>query len=409
MQIEPNSYSESWHMRVVKTLDEIETIRPIWEQMQAAEPYPIINADVDRYLSVLKAEKGRCQPLVLLFRKDKEPVTMLIGRREKQEVRIRCGYTNILRPKLTCMTVVYGGVLGRPNERVSRIVIRELMRIMRREDLHAVFFNHLRTDSAFYQQVRRIPSFACRNYRPATEPHYRMRVPRNMDEFFAACSKNQRKHYRRYEKKLAADYHDKVSLRTYKSKEEVPLAIADAARISQCTYQNEMGVGFADSSHTRILLETAAEKGWFRAHIMYIDREPAAFRFALKYGQLYYGDGIGYDPKWKDYNIGTVSLLKVLGELCKENGISYYDFGFGGSQWKEVPGTERWQEAAATYLFAPSIYPLLINTICTVSTVSVCFASYVMRKTGVYDWIKRTWRQHLRRRAQKSTGESSHE
>ena len=44
--------------------EEIEAIRPVWEQMQRDEPHPVPNADIDRYLSVVKTSGDDVRPYV---------------------------------------------------------------------------------------------------------------------------------------------------------------------------------------------------------------------------------------------------------------------------------------------------------------------------------------------------------
>jgi len=370
--------------------------------MQGLSPNAVINTDIDRYLSVMKTSEQEYQPLILILRQYEQPKAMIIGRRERHVVPWRIGYKVIFKPRLWCMTVIYGGVLGMPDEEVSSCLVRELMRVLRRREIDLIFFNHLRVDSVFYQQVRQVPHFFCRNPYPVVESHWRMAIPESMDAFFASCSKNQRKHYKRYLKTLESEFSNRIRLCTYTEEKDVSRAISDAAQISQNTYQYALGVGLEDNLSTGALFRMAAKKGWFRGHILYLDGEPAAFRFALKYRRIYFGNGIGYDPKWKKYNIGTFSLLKVIEKLCQDGDVDYYDFGFGNAQWKECQNCESWPEAAMTYIYAPRLYPLTINMMGTLNTRVTLVATRLLRKTGVIGWIKRMWRRKLQRTSMKS-------
>ena len=140
---------------IARSVEEIESIRPVWEQMQADEPYPIINADIDRCLSVLQATGNECSPLVLLLKQNDRPRAAVIGRLERHAIPISVGYKAILKPKLRCMTVIYGGILGQPDEDVASLLIRELMKLLEQREADIIFFNHLRIDSVFFRQVRR--------------------------------------------------------------------------------------------------------------------------------------------------------------------------------------------------------------------------------------------------------------
>ncbi len=389
---------DRWKSVVIHTLDQLESIRPIWQKMQAEEPCPVINADIERYLSVLRALEGEAHPLIVLLTQNGQPRAMVIGRREERVTPVRMGYKTLIRPKLRCMTVVYGGVLGQPDEQVSSFLICELMKVLRKRKVHVISFNHLKIDSSFYRQVRKIPNILCRNHFPRLEPHWRMAIPQTIDEFLVSCPKSFRKHLRRYCRKMESDNPQGMHMRTFSLPDNLSKAIADASRISENTYQNALGVGLEDCEQTRRLLHDAALMGWFRGHILYIYGEPVAYRFAQKYGRVYYGDGIGYDLEWRDYNVGTLSLLKVLEIICQDCSIDYYDFGFGDALWKrQTPNTESWQEAVATYLFAPRLYPLVINAMIGLNSAFTLCVKCFLHRIRVFDWVKRVWRGELKK------------
>lgn len=389
----------AWETTVLRTVDEVESIRPVWEMLQAEEPHRTVNTDIDRYLSVLRTLADDVTPLVLLLEESGQPRAMMVGRLEKHAIHLRLGYTTLLKPRLRCMTVVYGGVLGQPDTDVSAVLIRTLMDLMRRGLFDVAFFNHLRVESDFYRQVSMVPRSFCRGPIPRIEPHWRMVMPKTIETFYAARSKKHRSHLRQYRRKLERRVGQSMRMQTYCRPEEVPQAAADAAAISANTYQAALGVGFRDSPARRLLLQTAAEKGWFRGHILYLNDAPAAFRFALKYGRVYHGDGIGYDPQWRELRIGTTLFLMVLEQLCQERAVDYYDFGFGDAGYKESYADEYWMEADATYVFAPRAYPLLINMLATTNAMLLQAAQWLSEKLGLTAWLKRRWRRGLQSRS----------
>jgi len=224
-----------------------------------------------------------------------------------------------------------------------------------------------------------------------------MTIPETVEKFYTNRSKKHRKHLRQYQNKLNRKYSDQIKFYTFSKPEEVFQAIKDATAVSKSTYQFALGVGVEDSPVKHSLLQTAAEKGWFRGHILYINNEPVAFRFVLKYGKVYHGDGTGYDQKWKSFRVGTILFIKVLEQLCVENNVDYYDFGFGDAQYKKSYGDECWHEATAMYLFAPRMYPVFINLVCTVTTAANVFLKYILTKSGMLNKVKRKWRDFLQK------------
>jgi hypothetical protein len=330
----------------------------------------------------------------MIFYHNSQPRAMVIGRLERHAIPLRVGYKTIMKPKLRSMTVVYGGVLGQPDEGTSALLVRELMSLLQQGQADLIFFNHLRVDSAFYRQVRKMPTLPCRDQFPVIEPHWRMLIPKNMEEFFASLSKNTRSNLKSHLNKLGKKYPGKVRIHTYSKLEDVPQAIRDVTYISKNTYQHALGAGFADTLQNHILLNTAATKGWFRVHILYINEEPTAFEYALKYGRTYFGEATGYDSKWKDLNVGTVTLLKVLEILCQEGATDYFDFGFGDAPYKQQYCNEHWMEASV-YIFAPRPYPILINTLQTIMLALDSGLKYIVNRVGMLNWIKRCWRSLL--------------
>jgi hypothetical protein len=382
---------------IARTVGEIESIRPIWEQMQRNQPYPVINADIDRYLSVLESQKDKdIKPYVTLLKHGNHPKNMVIGRVENHQLCCRVGYKIFYRPSVRCLTIVYGGILGEQNEEVCAKIVAELQSVLRSRQVDMVYISHLKTNSLLYHFARNTPNFLCRGHFARVEPHWRISIPKSMEEFFASRSKNSRKDLKSHLNKLGKKYPEGVRIHTYSRPEDVPQAIKDAAYISKNSYQFALGVGFADTPQKRILLLKAASKGWFRGHILYINEEPAAFEYTLKYGRIYFGEATAYDSKWKDFNVGTVILLKVLEILCQEGTTDYFDFGFGDADYKSSYADKCWQEGSL-YIFAPRAYPVLVNMLQSAATGLSLGLNRALGGGGLTRRIKRYWRNLLQK------------
>jgi len=322
---------------------------------------------------------------------------MVIGRVEKHPVKLKLGYKTLFKPKLRCLTVVYGGVLGQPTNEACAVLIRKLMNTLSRGEVDVVQFNHLRVDSPIYQFARKTPGILSRGHFPKIELHWSMSVPENVDLFYQARSRKHRKHLKQYIRKLEETFPGQVKMVTYTNQGELDEAIKAASHISSNTYQRGLGCGFSGNFWTRTLLKTAAKLGWFRGYILFVDDEPCAYRFALHYGKTYFATGTGFDPKWKDFRVGTILFLKVLENLCSDGTVDYYDFGLGDAEYKQHYGDTQWQEASV-YIFAPRLYPILINilqsSLMGLSLVLEC----ILNKIGLTGWLKRRWRNLLQKR-----------
>jgi hypothetical protein len=368
----------NWEISIARSLNEIEAIRPIWEKMQQNENSP--------------------KPNVILLHNNSQPQTMLIGRIENIRVPCKLGYKNLFNPSLRCIAVVYGGIIGQLNPDVSALLIQTLINSLKRGDADTVFFNGLKTDSAICNAIKNHAGFLCREHFTKQSPHYRMTIPPSMEQFYQSCSKKHRANLKRYIRKLENEFQDQVKVITYSKEEQLEQAIKAAAQISSKTYQHALDSGLVDSHRTRSLLSSAAKSNWLQAHVMYIADQPCSFQIGLKYGSAYFLDKIGFDPQWEKFEVGTVLFLKVLEGLCNNNTTRWLDFGFGDAAYKQKYGNVSWPESSI-YIFAPRLYPILLNLALTSTSAASSALNYLVTKAGVYNWVKRHWRALLRKRA----------
>ncbi len=385
---------EGWEIEIAETVDQIEEIRPVWERMQNAEESPSIDADIDRYLSVMRAMNENVQPYVITLAKEGIPVAMIIARIQIHEIKIKLGYKSLLSPKLKSLTVVYGGILGEKNDHVSSLVVRVLIRQLREKKFDLVFLNHLKKDSNIFKLARKIPGIASRGYFPKYEKHWAISIPETMKLFYKSCSPNSRKQYKRCIRKLENDFPKKIRIVTYSQEDDLDEAVKYASQISAKTYQYQLGHGFTDDFRTRCLLKTAVEKGWLHVHILFVDDEACAFEIWFRYGKTYHGQMVGFDPKWKKWRVGTVLFLKTLELICDDSDMKKFDFGFGDAEYKQSYGNQQWKEASV-YIFAPKFYPVLINFLYSSFTGIYLGLDYLLNKTGIKKTIKRLWRHRL--------------
>jgi hypothetical protein len=390
-----NKSCDQWEIKVATSFEEIEDIRPVWEQMQSEEPSPIPNADIDRYLSVIKTSGDGVRPHVMVMKSDDRPVAMTIGRIEQRRLDLKLGYKTLFSPELRCLSIVYGGVIGQPSAELSEMLIGELMKKFRSQKVDVLFFNHLKTETVFYQCVRKMPGLLTRDYFPKVEDHWRMSIPENVDQFYSARKRGHRYKLRKSIRRFEEEFPCHNMLIQYSATNEVEDFITKAADISSKTYQSALGVGIVNDEKTKSLLKEAAMQGWFRGNILLADSKPCAFLLGLVYKNIFYGVCTGYDPAFRSYWPGTIIFLKVVESLCADPSIEMIDFYFGDAWYKKSYGTEHWPEASA-YIFAPRLRMILINLLRSSMMCMNHALGYLVNKINAVDWIKRKWRGLLR-------------
>jgi hypothetical protein len=387
---------EDLEIIVVKSLEEIEDIRSIWEEMQSNEPYPIINADIDRYISVIKALDGEAEPYVMLFKRAAHPEMLIVSRIEKRQLKLKFGYKTVFSPTLRCLTVSHGGIIGQRTSDLYALLIRELMKVLRRREVDVVYFNYIRTDSHIYQLFRKLPGVLTRSYFPRIQPHWQTHVPDTAEEFYASISRKRKKEWKRLSKKLEQVAGRPLEVKCYDQESQLDHFIKVASMISAMTYKKALNAEFSDTSLTRSLLIQAARSGWWRAYILYAGEVPCAFETGIIYGRTYFAEAIGYNPEWGSFSPGTILFVKVLEDLSQNTTVNIFDYGVGSAAYKERFGTESWPKASI-YIFAPRFYPVCINILRTLILGLNSAFEYVLNKTGSVGWIKRRWRNRLQK------------
>lgn len=386
---------------VAKSIEEIENIRSVWEEMQNNETYPIINADIDRYISVIKAINGEVQPYVMLFKRNDCLEMMVIARIEKRRLKLKVGYKTLFSPTLRCLTVEHGGIIGEATNEVCAVLIRELMNILSRYEADIVQFEHLRTDSPVYKLAREMPGILTRGYFPKIQQHWMMSVPDNIELFYKSCSHTTRRQLRRYVRAIEKTYPGQVKVITYRREDELDDAIKAASTLSAQTYQYTLGAGLVDDFRTRTLLSTAAKLGWLRASVLFVNDSPCAFQFGLQYRQTHFMDQMGFDPKWKNFRVGTVLFVKTMEKICNDPTVDTIDFYVGDAEYKRRY-CNRQIKRASINIFAPRLYPVFINMLQTAMMGLNLGLEYILNKTGYVSWVKRHWRNLLQTRRPES-------
>lgn len=396
--------SEGWSYKLIRTLDEVERIRPIWEKMQAEEPYPVINVDIDRYLSVLEASEGQSTPLIFLLKQNDQPKVMIVGRCEKHTIQIRIGYKTLFKPKFTSMTVIYGGILGQPDEQVCLLLLGELKRLLQMREVDIVFLNHLPIESPLFKAVRNRYSKLYTNLFLIQEPHWQTHLPDTPDNLYDGQHKKRKRYLHRYTRLLESNV-GPVSMVCLKNPSEIDRIIKTAVSISEKTYKNGLGVGVKNDLITRSIISKDVLLGRFRAYILMVGDTPIAFEYGVFYHNVFFPEYIGYDPLFSKYSPGTILFLKVMESLILTSQVKTIDYGFGPADYKIRFGSNYWTEASL-YLFSRRFHPLFINTLISINSgiqrlIILCF-----QKTQVLSWFKRIWRRKLKGIAEESEREA---
>jgi CelD/BcsL family acetyltransferase involved in cellulose biosynthesis len=389
--------SPSHEVIVARDAAEIDALRDAWMMLQAQQECPIFNAEPDRLLSLVRWQH-EARPHVILLKKEGTPVAMVVGSIERVRIHCRLGYKTFLLPPLKCFTVIHRGLLGTIDDETSAVLLEEIGKLLKSAETDLVFFHYLKADSPFLRVARAKVPGLCRSHFNRMDVHRTMTLPDSMEAFYQSCSKKHRANLRRYVRRIEEQYGERAVVVRYLGEDGIDSFLEAASDVSAKTYQQALGSGLGKDERTQDLLQQVAEEGWLRSYVLFLDGTPCAFQHGAAYRGSYFLEQIGFNPKWKDFNVGTVLFLKALEDLCRDrNGTRTIDFGFGEADYKRSYGDRCWNDVRF-YLFAPRVRPILANLVFSGTTGLSAGLTCVLEKTGFIRRIKRLWRDRLRQK-----------
>jgi hypothetical protein len=378
-----------YKVKIARSFQELEEIRPFWENVQF---HP--NADIDFFLTILETRREILRPHVIVLYRDGFPKTILVGRIEDVPLQFEIGYKVIYKPIVRQLTIVYGGILGEISDSIGAALVKEVMDTLTRGEADVVFFNHLRVDSPIYHQAKKIPGFLWRDRLPAHTVHRRLKLPRTLDEFYRACSRNTRENIRRYSKNLLRTFGESITVKCFQNENEIGPLMKDIEEVAGKTYQRGLGVGLGDDDETRRKLLLGLQHQWLRLYLLYIQDKPCAFWPGYHYCKTFFIDIPGYDPKYRSYRLGHFLHMKMIEDLCENLDTEAVDYGFGDAQYKRSYSNESWREVSL-YLYAPKLKSIKLNALRLLTVGTSQFAQTALNRAGLLTKVKRIWRERL--------------
>jgi hypothetical protein len=370
----------------LRTLEDIERIRDVWDELQWAT-----SGQIDFFKTIVASQPEAMRPHVMLLLSGDVPRAIMVGRLERTQLNFKLGYKSIFKPRARVLTIVAGGFMGDVSTASSESFVRELLRVLRRGEADIVLFESVRLDSALYIAIRTIPPFFSRDQFLERVKHRSMKLPPNTDGLYEKMSSKHRYWLRRLPKVLERDHPGQVRFKVFEKPSEVELLCRDAEYIAKRTYQRALGVGFIDNEMNRRRLKLEAEKGWLHAEVLYIAESPCAFWIGFLYGKTFTLAYTGYDPEYRKYEPGTVLFVNMIQNLINMN-VDIVDFGAGDAFYKERFGDKSWEDATM-FIFAPSLKGFLIGFVRNSLLFCKSSALTFLARLGLLQKLKTRWRK----------------
>jgi CelD/BcsL family acetyltransferase involved in cellulose biosynthesis len=377
----------STRVTVARTIEEVEELREAWEGLKPER----LTADLDYHLTVLRHAPGVIRPHVAVLERDGTPTALAVGRVEEVDLTARMGYKTVLSPRVRALTIAQGGMLGIDADTAAPL-FAALWGALGEDGLQVLRLRLLQVGGSVHELARTRPGLLTRQHLGVQVERWRARIPATFDEYLSARSSKTRANVKRYARRLESQFGDGVEFRVFRTPDELEELMRATEAVHVKTYQHGMAAGLKGTELERRLRELAAERGWLRAFVLYLDGTPTAFWHGTAYRGVFYTGPTGYDPAHRDLRLGTYVLGKMVEQLCGE--VDWMDFGSGDAEYKRHFSDEnRLEEDVA--VFAPRPRPVAINLAQTAVRGASRASKALLSRTGRLRGARRAWRERL--------------
>ncbi|MGZ4847130.1 MAG: GNAT family N-acetyltransferase [Halobacteriota archaeon] len=376
------------NIRIIKTLQELETVQTYWESWQNHA-----NNDFDQFRLVCQLRPAIVSPYVLLIERNNQPHALLAGRLERTQFAPSIGYLSPVRVPVKVITVIHQGVLGHWDEETAKESVHYLWSLLGSGVADAIEFHYLSEHSILLKaiQVYSSPWFCEQKLR--WNIHWEMNIPTEEKFIEHKVRSKHRSGIRKMQRELESAFPGKVSWRWMSSFDDVPGLCARVDELAVRTYQRGLGTGFVDDEEYRQRFDLFARREQLRVQLLEIDGKVRAFWFGYLYQGIFHASETGYDPDLSRYQSGTQIFIRMVDELARE-GIRKLDFGLGDAPYKQRFGDKSWRETTI-WLFAPTVKGLVLRSMLRLSIIIDSTARRILQRVGLVDKLKTLWRRRV--------------
>jgi hypothetical protein len=371
-------------IRIVKNLQELDSIRVIWEKHQ---DHP--NSDFEYFRLDCKKRSVILSPYVLVVERNGNPCVLLVGRIEQIHFHPAIGYFNFFGIPATVLTIIYQGIIGQLDEDTAEELVQQLSLILNAREFDAIVLSYLPEDSMLLKVLYAHKLLSPPKKMPSSI-HWNMDILKEHGFLLKNLKSKHRSWILGRERKLNSAFPGKISWIWLNQFENLPYLCDRIEEIAMRTYQRALNSGFANDEFSRQRYALFANRGMLRVQLLEIDGKIKAFWIGVLYADTFHSTETGYDPNLKEYEIGTLIFMHMVDELGRE-GAQKLDFGLGDALYKQRFGNKSWRESTIE-LFSPTFKGWIIKNTMGMFSFLDSFARRLIQRLQLYDKIKTLWR-----------------
>jgi CelD/BcsL family acetyltransferase involved in cellulose biosynthesis len=383
--------------RVIRSRDELEQMRGTWSQL-AKHPA----GDFDQFRMIMRSpEWAAYEPCVLAIYEDKECVSILAGLVHQTLFEVASGLRVFWRAQIRELVLNGYFVIGETNLQISEFAVQRLLDLMIPARIDLIVCRNVQWESPLRRLLQLLPPLLCRDYLAVRSDYWVMRLPGSLEEVFQHQLKKKRRYWaRRVLRQFEKSFSGRFEYVRFISTTDVEAFFRDAELISRKTRQ---GNGFRGSVEEREWLTRLAKAGELRAITLYIDKEPVSYWMCVQRNRRLYLQATCYDPAFSRFEPGTLVLLQVIEDACRE-GLDYLDMGPGPYSLKRYSNAEFpvWN----FMVFSPNYRGALLNIVRLLVRVPAELCKRGACKLGLDSPLRQLWSKKATPRRPGTIGET---
>ncbi|WP_226666425.1 GNAT family N-acetyltransferase [Microbulbifer aggregans] len=362
------------------------------EQQRDSEPYPIY-ASAEFFFPFLEDNASYRAPHIALWEHQGAPAGILVGRIMVARPKRALGPVAIPMPQLTTLEILHGGLESNSTE-VAHRQLEYLRQLLASAEVDCISIHHLPANSE-------AGNLLCSGLRapgdgnPTRSRRWLIQLTDANGQPLSSNSSKTRSSFRRQDRKLEEAFEGRVCVREVRTAEEVSAFIEAAATISEHSYHGGMGVGVCNNEHWRRILNIVAASGNLRGYLLNANGINIAYGVGAVYRGTFNAMATSFLPEYRTVRPGTFLLRRTIERLQNE-GIHWFDFGYGGAAYKELYGNHC-EEEATYHLYAHSRAATIARFTDALVLSINRGARRLLASAGVLDRLRQLWRRSLER------------
>lgn len=324
---------DQFELVTASTLQDVRILKNDWHMMAT---HPSVDPDVR--MALWENSDSSTYPYVLCVRKGGVPVGFLVATIKSITVELKLHYFTLIRIPAKVMAVLDNGMIGSQDPTIARTMLSSIANVLSNKTVDYIHLACVQATSPIRHIIKSHPRKLL-VLDGTLEPRWRLKLGASFEEFLASRSRKTRNNIRRREKKLLSAFPDVEVKTIYPGSNEGDL-YEHVQRVIQTTYQYRLGITPLKGPSSKEYWARLFELNRLAACVIFINGHPKAFSWAHIYKNTALFGTPGYDPDYREWNIGEFCNIKLIQELIKLNAVRTLDYGLGYAQYKETFGTD---------------------------------------------------------------------